>query len=47
MADYAQRTVSLMLMGLTVYGLVLLGKGGRKAWNKRKERKALESSKNS
>lgn len=42
-ADRAQQTVSLSLFGLTMIGLVMLGRGGYGIIQRRKERKALEA----
>ena len=40
-ADYAQRSVTFVLIGLTVYGTALLAKGGWGVWKRHKQRKVL------
>ena len=39
-ADYTQRTMSVLLFGLTVYGLVILTRGGIDVLKRHKQRKA-------
>lgn len=41
-ADYSQRAVSISLWGLTVYGLYMIGKGGVRAWNRKKAKEITE-----
>lgn len=43
LADYSQRLVSVGLFGLTVYGLVVLTKGGKGVWDRRRNRKLAEA----
>ena len=42
LADYTQRTFSVLLLGLTIYGGVVLANGGYSVVQRRKKRKALE-----
>lgn len=39
LADYSQRAISVLLLGLTIYGLSLLTKGGHRAWTRYKNKK--------
>lgn len=39
LADFSQKTISLCLVGLTIYGAVMLVNGGRGVFRRRKERK--------
>lgn len=39
LADYSQRAISVLLLGLTIYGLSLLTKGGHRAWMRYKNKK--------
>lgn len=39
LADYSQRAISVLLLGLTIYGLSLLTKGGHRAWTRHKNKK--------
>ena len=38
-ADYAQRSVTFVLIGLTVYGTAVLARGGWGVWKRHKQRK--------
>lgn len=42
LADYTQRTLSVMLLGLTIYGGVVLANGGYGVVQRRKQQKVLE-----
>lgn len=42
-ADYSQRTVSILLFGLTIYGLSIMVRGGHGVLKRRKERQLLNS----
>ena len=39
LADYSQRTVSLVLFGFTIYGIAVLVSGGKVVWQRHKQRK--------
>ena len=45
LADLTQRTFSVALLGLTVYGIAVLANGGYGVMQKRKQAKALEGNK--
>ena len=45
-ADYAQRLVSISLLGLSIYGLAIMTKGGMRVMERRKEgKKAIQEKK--